>query len=154
MAEGLDPVFAAKIDALVKAGGGRIKIVSGYRSVERQSKLWNAAVAKYGSAKAARRWVAPPGKSNHNKGKAADLGGDLALAAKLAPRFGLHFPMAWEKWHVEPVGHRGSKDAYTTPPSAQQEVKVAPGASSGGPPTTTQVFAELGNLLMGATNDG
>lgn len=157
--KGLDPVFAAKIQALVKASGGRVTIKSGFRSVERQSALWNAAVAKYGSAKAARKWVAPPGKSNHNHGKAVDLGGDLALAHKLAKQFGLHAPMSHEPWHFEPVGHRGDKEAHTIAPTqpstaAPAAPPVAADAVKAGPPTITQVFGELGQILMGGANNG
>lgn len=114
---GLDPKFGSGINQLIAASNGAIWIVSGFRSRERQTQLWNAALKKYGSAAAARKWVAPPGNSNHEGGFAVDLGGDLALAHKLAPQFGLYFPMGHEPWHVEPVGHRDSSPlAYTTPP--------------------------------------
>lgn len=114
--EGLVGDFATRLRRLIDASGGRIKIRSGFRSKEHQERLWKRAIAKYGSEKAARKWVAPPGKSNHNHGMAVDLGGDLKLAAKLAPKFGLHFPMAHEPWHIEPLGSRGSADSYTTTP--------------------------------------
>lgn len=119
--EGLDPTFAQAIEALIAASGGRLSIESGFRSDEQQQQLWDAAVQKYGSPEAARKWVAPPGHSNHNRGMAVDLGGDTALAHELAPRFGLVFPMSWEPWHIEPVHARdsGSKDAYTDPPPGQ-----------------------------------
>ena len=116
--DGLQAGFRTKLQQLINASGGRIFLVSGYRSVERQQQLFNAAVKKYGSAQAARKWVAPPGKSNHNHGIAADLGGDLALAHKLAPQFGLRFPMAHEKWHIEPADARSDPAAYTTPPDS------------------------------------
>lgn len=123
-ASGLDPQFDQRLQALIEASGGRIWINSGYRSVERQQQLFDAAVAKYGSVEAARKWVAPPGKSNHNFGLAADLGGDLALAHQLAPQFGLIFPMSWEDWHIEPVWARQArgadyKDSHPTPPPGE-----------------------------------
>lgn len=108
--------FAAKMNALIAASGGRIRIVSHVRSHEQQQQLWNQALKKYGSPEAARRWVAPPGHSNHERGLAVDLGGDLGLAHKLAPQFGLVAPMAWEDWHFEPVGLRDNPNAYTTAP--------------------------------------
>lgn len=119
--DGLNPEFLNSLQAMINASGGKIYLVSGYRSEERQQQLWDAAVAKYGSPEAARKWVAPPGSSNHNFGLAADLGGDLSLAHQLAPQFGLSFRMQWEPWHIEPINVaklRGSdpKDAYTTPP--------------------------------------
>ncbi len=56
---------------------GSVTINSGFRSVERQQELWLEALKKYGSPEAARRWVAPPGRSQHGKGFAADLGSRL-----------------------------------------------------------------------------
>jgi hypothetical protein len=119
---GLDPSFAKALLAMIAESNGRITIASGYRSVERQTQLFNDAVKKYGSESAARHWVAPPGHSNHNRGLAVDLGGDIALAHQLAPKYGLSFPMSWEQWHIEPIGARdkSSPDAYTTSPQGEQ----------------------------------
>lgn len=116
--QGLDPAFGSKINALIAASHGAIYIVSGYRSPEKQAQLYAAAVQKYGAA-GARKWVAPPGHSNHNKGMAVDLGGDMDLAHKLAPQFGLVFPMSWEPWHIEPPGARSgaTPQAYTEGPA-------------------------------------
>lgn len=104
VAAGESPALAGRLAALQQAiqqRGGSLSVTSGYRTVQEQQKLWNDAVAKYGSAAAARKWVAPPGASNHNKGVAADLAGNLDLAHQLAPQFGLKFPMPWEPWHIE-----------------------------------------------------
>lgn len=133
--------LAASLRGLMSEAGGRISIVSGYRSPERQQQLWAQALRKYGSAEAARKWVAPPGASNHNKGAAFDLGGDLQLAHMLAPKYGLSFPMGHEPWHIEMAGQRNSSHpaAYTTPPEDDSP------AGSGDP--TDQVFATLSNLL-------
>ena len=103
---GFVPEFKTRLAAMVAASGGRLKITSGYRSPERQAQLYAAALKKYGSEQAARKWVAPPGKSKHGEGVAADLGGDLDWAHKNAARFGLYFPMSWEPWHVEIRGSR------------------------------------------------
>jgi LAS superfamily LD-carboxypeptidase LdcB len=90
--------------------------------VAHQKRLWEAALKKYGSAATARKWVAPPGHSNHGKGIAADLhaygtvldlkaGGKVGAATKWAHanagKFGLHFPLSNEDWHIEPKGSRG-----------------------------------------------
>jgi hypothetical protein len=89
---------------------GNITINSGARSIERQAELWKAAVARYGSEAAARRWVAPPGRSQHNFGNAADLGfADAATrswAHENAERYGLRFPLGNEPWHVETANAR------------------------------------------------
>lgn len=108
--------FRTRLLAMIAASHGAITIGSGFRSVEEQTALWNEAVKKYGSEAAARKWVAPPGKSHHNLGIAADLQGDLNLAHQLAPQYGLYFPMPWEKWHVEPIGSGANKDTMTTTP--------------------------------------
>lgn len=155
---GFDPAFESKLMALVAASGGRLKIKSGYRSTARQSALWNAALAEYGSAAKARKWVAPPGKSNHEKGQAADLGGDLKWAHANAARFGLHFPMKHEAWHVEPVGLRGAKAGHTPAPAGHS---ADDGHAHGAAPTATATAApevektwefqmqSLGQILMG-----
>lgn len=113
---GLNDSFASSLRALAAAAreaGHEIRVNSGFRSVERQKELFDAAVRKYGSEAAARKWVAPPGRSNHNFGLAADLGfgSDAArrFAHENAGRFGLSFPMGHEPWHVEPTGPDGGR---------------------------------------------
>lgn len=121
--------FGTSIDNLIAASGGRIWIVSGDRDNALQTKLWEDKLAEYGlppdtdpdspEAADARLWVAPPGRSNHEKGIAADLGGDLNLAHELAPQFGLYFPLENEEWHVEPMGSRdeGTEGHHPTSPT-------------------------------------
>jgi hypothetical protein len=155
MAEGMDPSFQAKLMAMIGASGGKIKIVSGYRSNEEQAAL--RAKAEKAHPGEADKWAAKPGSSNHNKGFAADLGGDLELAHKLAPQFGLHFPMSWEDWHVEPLGLRSNKDAYTTPPDDMTSAVHNPMAElaqlfeNGAP---TEAFGEFDPASVDATIAG
>lgn len=110
-ASGMNSDFQTKLNKLIAATGGKVKINSGYRTPERQAQLFADAVKKYGSESAARHHVAPPGHSKHNEGLAADLGfSDAAAKAKvhqIAAQYGLYFPMSWEDWHIEPVGSRG-----------------------------------------------
>lgn len=96
---GFNPEFSSALNALLQASGGKVWVTSGYRSPERQAQLYAAAVKKYGSEAAARKWVAPPGKSQHGMGVAADLGGDLDWVRQNAARYGLVQPMSWEPWH-------------------------------------------------------
>ncbi|QQG38182.1 MAG: M15 family metallopeptidase [Candidatus Kaiserbacteria bacterium] len=81
-------------------------INSAYRSNATQAVLWQRALAKYGSAEIARKWVAPPGGSNHNKGLAADLCNmpDDGIPQQAAARVGLTFRLGNEPWHIEPSG--------------------------------------------------
>jgi LAS superfamily LD-carboxypeptidase LdcB len=90
--------------------------VSGFRSRAHQSRLWQAALKRYGSPSTARRWVAPPGGSAHQSGRAIDfyLGGknsskNVAYLRTLpayrwladhAQGFGF-YPYANEPWHWE-----------------------------------------------------
>lgn len=102
-ATGLHPLLARSLDELLAAAGGRIHIVSGWRSSSEQSVLWADALARYGDAEAADDWVARPGSSMHEKGLAIDLGGDLELARALVERLDLplHRPLPNEPWHFE-----------------------------------------------------
>lgn len=107
----LDPHLRIPLAQLIAAAPGTITVFSGRRSYAKQAELFAAALRKYGSYNAARRWVAPPGTSMHNKGLAADLTfqnpGTLQWAHANASRFGLHFPMSWEDWHIEPINPYG-----------------------------------------------
>jgi len=117
---GLNAEFARRFKLLqhaVKQAGGDLYIYSGGRDAKQQAGLYQAALKKYGSESAARKWVAPPGKSNHDThaglkyglgdgAVASDLRGDLAMAHKLAAKYGLMFPLSNEAWHIELAGIR------------------------------------------------
>lgn len=115
--EGLAPGFSSALQRLIAAAPGRITISSGYRSPERQQQLWDQALAKYGDPEVADNWVARPGKSNHNHGIAADLSFEndevRSWVHANAGKFGLHFPMGHEPWHIEPVDG-GDSAGHTT----------------------------------------
>lgn len=106
---------------LADAPDGGLSIYSGYRSPKRQSQLYNAAVKKYGSPSKARKWVAPPGKSRHGQGVAADLrfASDAVKkwAHQNAEKYGLSFRLGHEPWHVE---------LATGPVAGRQDYPVAP----------------------------
>lgn len=110
-AAGLD-----KIMAETKRRGLTVRVVSSYRSVEQQAYLWEQALKKYGSAAAARKWVAPPGKSRHNSGKAIDIymyrnGKQIPQKEfdEIIAKSGMYRPMSWEGWHVEPLSTKNSR---------------------------------------------
>lgn len=128
---GLTDVFSVKLSRFLQAAPpdirDRLGIYSGARSNERQAELWQEALKKYGSVDEARRWVAPPGKSEHNSGNAADLAFD-GQSLKNAPpevvkwvhenaeKYGLKFPLGNENWHIEDSGTRGgTQTAYIDP---------------------------------------
>ncbi|MFK4256449.1 D-alanyl-D-alanine carboxypeptidase family protein [Agrobacterium tumefaciens] len=89
---------------------GAVTVNSGFRDIARQQELWLQALKKYGSPEAARKWVAPPGNSQHNKGNAADLGYGSDRARdwvhQNASSFGLSFPLGNENWHIEDADAR------------------------------------------------
>lgn len=123
---GMNPEFRRRLEAMFR-DNPRLRLTSGYRSPQRQKELWDQAVRKYGSPEAARKWVAPPGKSNHEKGVAADIGpeSEYGWLARNAPKYGLS-PYAPEPWHWELSGVRdGSVGAFDLP----QEGTARPGGA-------------------------
>lgn len=114
---GLNPVFNQQLQAMFRAAPeeirSQLRVLSAFRSPETQRRLWENALEKYGDPSVARKWVAPPGNSHHNHGTAVDLR-YLDPAAQEwvhanAANFGLHFPMEWEPWHIEPIGPDGGR---------------------------------------------
>jgi len=65
----------------------RLVLLSGFRSVEYQKGLFRRAVKKHGSSRAAARWVAPAGHSEHHTGYAMDLGDGHRPNTNLEPAF-------------------------------------------------------------------
>lgn len=136
----LDDGFAVKVSRLLQAAPPEIRdklgIYSGARSNERQAELFADAVKRYGSEAAARKWVAPPGKSNHNHGKAADLSFDGQSLSKApaevvkwlhdnAGAYGLKFPLSNENWHIEDASTRGGAAARVNPEIIKEYRKEA-----------------------------
>jgi LAS superfamily LD-carboxypeptidase LdcB len=101
---GLEPELYRRIMRLNEMspfGPNTVTVGSGYRSFEEQARLyqdWQNGVP--GQARAA-----PPGRSNHNHGTAADLEYASEEAKRwvqsVARELGLHFPVEGEDWHVE-----------------------------------------------------
>ena len=121
---GMQPDMQSRLYAFLQAAdaelGPGLQVYSGYRSPELQGELYQNALAKYGSEAAARKWVAPPGKSRHNSGQAADLKFNGVRLDQVSPevqawvrenaaKYGLDVPMEWEPWQVELAGARGQE---------------------------------------------
>lgn len=119
--KGLDSRFDNNIQRMMQDAPGELSIYSGRRTNQRQTELWQQALQKYGSESAARQWVAPPAGtrmsdgsvakgSRHESGVAADLryanDATKRWVHENAHRYGLHFPLDNEDWHVEPIGSR------------------------------------------------
>lgn len=92
---------AAATDAA--ADGVRFVVNTGWRSPAYQVRLLREAVARFGSAEEAARWVATPDTSPHVSGDAVDIGGADARAwlAEHGARYGLCQIFRNEPWHYE-----------------------------------------------------
>jgi zinc D-Ala-D-Ala carboxypeptidase len=102
----LDPALLKAVqDAAnaAKAQGVDLRITSGWRSKGFQQRLFDDAVAKYGSADIARQFVASPDVSKHVVGQAVDVApvdADKWLI-RTGAQFGLCQIYANELWHFE-----------------------------------------------------
>lgn len=166
MSDGFSGALATMIQNAPPEIQESLRVSSGYRSPERQAQLYKDALAKYGSEAEARRWVAPPGNSQHNHGNAADLK-FLSPAAKEwvhanAGQFGLSFPLSNEDWHIELSSARGG-DGHRHEPRqdfGQSAPPVDAGISRGllafGGPSGGSLIDEqaLSGLLAGLGGDG
>ena len=121
---GLNPDFAhrfVQLQEAVRQAGGDLYAFSGARDNKRQEQLFKESVAKYGDPKVAAKHVKAPGKSAHDPlygakrglgpgSVAVEIRGDLAIAHKLAPQFGLEFPNTTHPWHMEMAGVSNMKE--------------------------------------------
>lgn len=98
--------------------GYDINITSGYRSLGRQSYLFERAVKKHGSKAKASKWVLPPKQSNHPWGLAIDINyGINGTKAKQSAtwlgkngyKYGLCQRYKNEWWHFEPLVAPGTQ---------------------------------------------
>lgn len=97
----LDAVQAAARDA--HAAGVPLSVTSGWRSRDHQQRLFDEAVAEYGSAEEASRWVSTPDSSAHVTGDAVDVGPTEAAdwMSRHGAAYGLCQVFANELWHYE-----------------------------------------------------
>ena len=102
----IDPALSrafgsARVAALKE--GVDLQVTSGFRSTATQQRLYNQAIARYGSPANARHWVLPPAESAHVKGLAVDVGPSAAAAwlERHGVRYGLCRRYVNEWWHFE-----------------------------------------------------
>jgi D-alanyl-D-alanine carboxypeptidase len=100
--------------------GAAFVVDSGWRSPAYQQQLLDAAISKYGSERAAARWVAPPDTSAHASGDAVDIGPSAATAwlSEHGAAYGLCRTYANEPWHYElrpDAPDRGCPSMYADP---------------------------------------
>jgi hypothetical protein len=158
----LHPLAAAAWKALVAGARGDgiqhplLLPTSGFRDPELQRRLWVQARTRYGSAREARKWVAPPGSSAHQSGRAIDFYlGDKNSSANVARLrrlpayqwlvqnavcFGF-YPYEAEPWHWEynpPKEERLVRPTLRNAPppragAAPKSHPVSPGAITAAP---------------------
>lgn len=135
--------------ALVAASGGRVGYSSTFRTRDEQIALRkdHCGTSQYAIFQMPSSQCNPPtarpGSSQHEIGLAVDFSGDMAVAADLAPRFGLVRTVDDEDWHFE------HKDALAgSPRAAALRAAVALGsigeyvkiAGAGGPNVAQRMF--------------
>jgi hypothetical protein len=121
----LHPQMRDRLTRMIVASGGRVGFGGGWRSASEQESLfrsrytptdevtdiqWNGQYYKHTSGDPA----APPGRSMHEIGLAADLMGDMEWVKANAHRFGLkHFgAVNGEDYHVQPAELPNSRREY------------------------------------------
>lgn len=99
--EGLNLRLLGALQATAEELGTPIQVISGYRSLEEQRRLYEG----WKQRRPGFNMAAPPGRSNHNFRTAADIRPRLA-GNPVAARHGLLFPVSGEPWHAEIAGSR------------------------------------------------
>lgn len=146
--------------------GINLYALSGYRSKEEQTTLWNQQVAKQGSEEAAAKISAPPGYSEHHTGYAIDIGTspstDLSSSFESTPaykwvqqngkRYGFEQSFTGqpgqgadeEAWHYRFVGSDSARNTFSS----------AATLASSGQPSQGNVAAYLGRISWGESSGG
>jgi zinc D-Ala-D-Ala carboxypeptidase len=111
---GLSPTLKSRLKKAMTAAkrdGVTLRITSGRRTAAEQQRLLNDAIKKYGSYKAATRWVLPPKYSAHVQGKAVDIGPAAAMQwlNRNGYRYGICRRYDNEPWHFEALTTPGTK---------------------------------------------
>ncbi len=111
---GLSPTLKSRLKKAMTAAkrdGITLRITSGRRTAAQQQRLLNDAIKRYGSYKAATRWVLPPKYSAHVQGKAVDIGPAAAMQwlNRNGYRYGICRRYDNEPWHFEALTTPGTK---------------------------------------------
>ena len=122
----LHPTMQERLRTLIEASEGRVGLGVGWRSEDEQRAMFLDRYVVHEHGKTmwdGKRWrkksenlatAAPPGRSMHEIGLAADLAGDHAWVVANAGRFALkHFAFVNnEPWHVQPFELPNSRREY------------------------------------------
>jgi hypothetical protein len=119
----LDPDLLEAVESAARDAhddGVALQITSGWRSREHQQRLYDEAVAKYGSEEEARRYVSTPDTSAHVTGDAVDIGPTDAddWLGRHGAAYGLCQVFANEIWHFELATEPGGECPEMLPDSS------------------------------------
>ncbi len=76
-----------KMQSAASTQGIQLKIISGFRSIASQNKLFESQIQRKGGKQAAAKYSAPPGHSEHHTGYALDIGDGASPANDLKVSF-------------------------------------------------------------------
>ena len=147
---GLQPQLSQRMQSMMR-DNPNIKISSGHRTASQQQNLYNIKGGK---------GVARPGHSEHQSGKAVDVGppSQFGWLSKNAGKYGLHLPAPKsEPWHLQAMG-----DPVSNPVSGLTQGRVDQGVDYSGKGTVNAVgsgtivrvqtsgWGSMGNAGIGA----
>ena len=145
---GMTHAMRVAVTRLIAASRGRVWIVSGFRTYDQQSALYQKYLNGTGNL------AAKPGTSRHESGVAVDFGGDKAWIKANAGRFGLFNSVPSENWHYSLIGasetgHGGGLSPLQTAYAAaaainKGEVSLGGGGGGGGVNVVTPGVADPG----------
>ena len=148
----LDSRMKDRLTKLFRASGGRVWLGNGWRSQSQQEKMFldrhvedpNGSISWNG-----KKWrhvrlaaAAPPGRSMHEIGLAADLEGDLNWVQSNAAQFGLKTfaNVNSEPWHVQPTELPNSRKEFETGGGTSDSGGAATGATPATAATAPQML--------------
>ena len=140
-------------------------VVSGYRTADRQQRMYDDMIKKYRkqgyseseAAQLAQQWVAEPGTSEHQLGLAVDINGatyDVYLwLQENSYKYGFIFRypgnkthitgVAEEVWHYRYVGKEAAAEIYERGICLEEYLEDLQGQASGDPPPQEQGVPEV-----------
>ena len=155
---GLQPQLSQRMQSMMR-DNPNIKISSGHRTASQQQNLYNIKGGK---------GVARPGHSEHQSGKAVDVGppSQFGWLSKNAGKYGLHLPAPKsEPWHLQAMGDASGTSGTTAAPITGADVVSKAqsylgvdyswgGGNTGGPTLGTKSDGNDGSHTVGLDCSG